>query len=160
MRFSRQEYWSELPFPSPWDIPDPWIEPVSPELAGRFLTTRPPGKPTSFFFMAESHSIVCIYQNLFVHYLLMDIWTVYPFRLQWRVLLWTCVYRCLLEYLFSIIWGYKPRNKSAGSHGNYIFNFKRFKPQIANPIAAETFYILTSNVQWFQFLTVSPTLFK
>ena len=40
-RFSRQEYWSELPFPSPWDLPDPWIEPVSPELAGRFFTTEP-----------------------------------------------------------------------------------------------------------------------
>ena len=41
MGFSRQEYWSELPFPSPWDLPDPWIEPMSPELAGRFFTTEP-----------------------------------------------------------------------------------------------------------------------
>ena len=42
MRFSRQEYWSGLPFPSPWDLPDPGIEPVSPvssALAGRFFTT-------------------------------------------------------------------------------------------------------------------------
>ena len=31
MGFSRQEYWSELPFPSPWDLPDPGIEPMSPE---------------------------------------------------------------------------------------------------------------------------------
>ena len=30
MGFSRQEYWSELPFPSPGDIPDPGIEPQSP----------------------------------------------------------------------------------------------------------------------------------
>ena len=30
--FSRQEYWSGLPFPSPGDLPDPGIEPVSPTL--------------------------------------------------------------------------------------------------------------------------------
>ena len=45
MRFSRQEYWSGLPFPSPGDLPDPGIEPTSPALAGRFFTTAPPGKP-------------------------------------------------------------------------------------------------------------------
>ena len=45
--FSRQEYWSGLPFPSPGDLPNPGIKPVSPMspvLAGRFLTTEPPGK--------------------------------------------------------------------------------------------------------------------
>ena len=40
-----QEYWSELPFPSPGDLPDPGIETASPALAGRFFTTEPPGKP-------------------------------------------------------------------------------------------------------------------
>ena len=44
MGFPRQEYWKELPFPSPGDLPDPKIEPVSPALAGRLLTTEPPGK--------------------------------------------------------------------------------------------------------------------
>ena len=42
MGFSRQEYWSGLPFPPPEDLPDPGIEPaslVSPELAGGFFTT-------------------------------------------------------------------------------------------------------------------------
>ena len=42
MGFPRQEYWSELPFPSPGALPDPGIEPaslMSPALAGRFLTT-------------------------------------------------------------------------------------------------------------------------
>ena len=42
MGFSRQEYWSGLPFPSPRDLPDPRIEPaslVSHALAGRFCTT-------------------------------------------------------------------------------------------------------------------------
>ena len=40
MEFSRQEYWSGLPFPSPGDLPEPGIEPVPPALAGRFFTTE------------------------------------------------------------------------------------------------------------------------
>ena len=43
--FSRQEYWSGLPFPSPGDLPNPGIEPVSPALAGRFFTPALSGKP-------------------------------------------------------------------------------------------------------------------
>ena len=48
MEFSRQEYWSGLPFPSPGDLQDPGAEPISlasPALAGGFFTTEPPGKP-------------------------------------------------------------------------------------------------------------------
>ena len=47
MGFSRQEYWSGLPFPSPADLPNPRIEPRSPVLqAGNpQATSRPPGKP-------------------------------------------------------------------------------------------------------------------
>ena len=41
--FSRQEYRSELPFPSPGVLPDPRIKPASPALAGGFFTTEPPG---------------------------------------------------------------------------------------------------------------------
>ena len=40
MGFSRQEYWSGLPFPSPEDLPNPGTEPMSPTLAGRFFTAR------------------------------------------------------------------------------------------------------------------------
>ena len=43
--FSRQEYWSGLPFPSPGDFPDPEIEPASPALAGGFFPIEPPGNP-------------------------------------------------------------------------------------------------------------------
>ena len=48
MEFSRQEYWSRLPFPPPADLPDPGIEPaspLSPALAGRLFTT---GKHTEY----------------------------------------------------------------------------------------------------------------
>ena len=44
MEFSRQEYWSELPFPTPEDLPDPETEPTSAAFAGRFVTPVPPGK--------------------------------------------------------------------------------------------------------------------
>ena len=47
IEFSRQEYWSGLPFPAPRDLPDPRIEPVSPvspALADGIFTTAPPGK--------------------------------------------------------------------------------------------------------------------
>ena len=42
LEFSRQEYWSGLPFPSPGDLPYPGIKPMSPVVAGRFFTTEPP----------------------------------------------------------------------------------------------------------------------
>ena len=45
MGFSRQEYWSGLPFPSPGDLPIPGIEPMSPELQADALTSEPSGKP-------------------------------------------------------------------------------------------------------------------
>ena len=41
MEFSRQEYWSGLPFPSPGDLPDPGIEPRSPPLQADLLLSEP-----------------------------------------------------------------------------------------------------------------------
>ena len=51
MGFSRQEYWSGLPFLSPGNLPNPGITPASPASpapVGRFLTTEPPEKPRSY----------------------------------------------------------------------------------------------------------------
>ena len=45
MRFSRQEYWSWLSFPSSGDLPYPVIKPMSPAWQADFFTTEPPGKP-------------------------------------------------------------------------------------------------------------------
>ena len=42
MGFSRQEYWSGLPFPSPGNLPKPGIEPRSPALQANSLTSKPP----------------------------------------------------------------------------------------------------------------------
>ena len=44
MEFSRQDYWSGLPFPSPGVLPDPGIEPRSPALQVGSLLSAPPGK--------------------------------------------------------------------------------------------------------------------
>ena len=46
MEFSRQQYWSGLPFPSPGDLPDQGIEPGSPALQADALPSELPGKPT------------------------------------------------------------------------------------------------------------------
>ena len=46
MKFSRQEYWSGLPFPSAGDLPDPGIELCSSALQGDSLPSEPLGKPS------------------------------------------------------------------------------------------------------------------
>ena len=53
MGFSRQEYWSGLPFPSPVDLSDPGIEPTFPILAGGFFTSE-----TAY---------MCIYMYIYVY---------------------------------------------------------------------------------------------
>ena len=45
MKFSRQEYWSGLPFPPPGDLPNPGIEAGSPALQTDSLPSKPPEKP-------------------------------------------------------------------------------------------------------------------
>ena len=45
MGFSRQEYWTGLPCPSPGDLPDPGFKPGSPTLQADALPSEPPGKP-------------------------------------------------------------------------------------------------------------------
>jgi len=47
MEFSRQEYQRGLPFPTPGNLPDPRLEPITPTLADRFFTAAPPWKLTT-----------------------------------------------------------------------------------------------------------------
>ena len=54
MEFSRQEYWSGLPFPPPGNLPNLGIEPaapVVPALAHGFFSTEPPGKPQEVLYL-------------------------------------------------------------------------------------------------------------
>ena len=62
MEFSRQEYWTGLPFPPPGHLPEPGIKSASPVLAGGFFTTKPPRKPTYSISLIETKShipVVC-----------------------------------------------------------------------------------------------------
>ena len=59
MGFPRQEQWSGLLVPSPEDLPDPGIELASLALAGRSVTTEPPGK--HIYLSTHMHLQVCLY---------------------------------------------------------------------------------------------------
>ena len=58
MEFSREEYWSGLPFPSPGDLPDPWIKLESPALQEDSLPFEPPEKPRIYVYACV---FVCVY---------------------------------------------------------------------------------------------------
>ena len=64
MGFSRQEYWSGLPFPSPGDLPDPGIEPGSPTSEADALTSEPPGKILFLCMVLESVLVSFFYKCL------------------------------------------------------------------------------------------------
>ena len=58
MKFSTQEYLSELPFPSPGDLPDPGIKPMSPILQADSLPSESPGNPNIYIFNSCSVTYV------------------------------------------------------------------------------------------------------
>ena len=58
--FSRQEYWSRLPFPSPGDLADPGIEPRSPALQANALTSEPPGILACLFYSFRSLDLLTV----------------------------------------------------------------------------------------------------
>ena len=60
MGFSKQEYWSGLPVPSPGDLPDPGIEPRSPALQADALISEPPGKQVKMITPQTSDPIILI----------------------------------------------------------------------------------------------------
>jgi len=64
MGFPRLEYWSELLFPSPGDLPDPGIKPTAHELAGRLFTTEPPGKPPALLFFKLYIYVLYAYRSI------------------------------------------------------------------------------------------------
>ena len=58
MAFSRQEYWSGLPFPSPGDFPNRGIKPGSPALQADSLPSVPPGKPSGMVISRMSGTVI------------------------------------------------------------------------------------------------------
>ena len=66
MEFSRQEYWSGLPFPSPGELPNPGIEPTSPALQADSVPTELPGKPIYplkgiYFWTVKFNAYICVF---------------------------------------------------------------------------------------------------
>ena len=64
--FSRQEYWSGLPFPPSGFLPNPGIEPASPAspaLAGGFFTTEPPEKPSLKTSLTALHLFLAVIKS-------------------------------------------------------------------------------------------------
>ena len=60
MGFSRQEYWSGVPLPSPGDLPYPGIEPRSPALWADALSSKPPGKPKLILSITSEQPLVVL----------------------------------------------------------------------------------------------------
>ena len=77
MGFSRQEYWSGLPFPPPRDLPRPGIKPVFPALAGVFFITVPPGEPKHFISSVKLKILIAIMEIVYWKGL-KNYWTVQP----------------------------------------------------------------------------------
>ena len=59
--FPRQEYWSEFPYFSSGDLPDPEIKPTSRALAGRFFITEAPGKPKILVQFSSVQLLSCVW---------------------------------------------------------------------------------------------------
>ena len=106
MGFSRQEYWSQLPFPPPEDVANPWIEPTSPTLAGGFFITEPPGENILDIVMTASSlwqlSIFCtILWNVLCFPQFFNIWM--------NLRLPSCQFQmCNIAYLISFYFKCEP----------------------------------------------------
>ena len=74
MEFSRQEFWSELPFPSPGDLPNSEIEPRSPTLQADSLPAKPPGNPIyPFCIIVNVLPVAClICSNDYLEFMFLD----------------------------------------------------------------------------------------
>ena len=81
MGFSRQDYWSGLPFASPGDLPDPGIKPKPSAVAAGFFTTEPPGKSSSQ-----------ITSQIFQY----NIWHIVNIQQQSLLVFWMCTQLCQL----------------------------------------------------------------
>ena len=83
MEFSRQEYWSGLPWPTPGNLLDPGIEPrslVSPALAGGLFTTEPPGKPLVIFTSVQYLASSALVPQVCDVYCFMNNWCQFSIR--------------------------------------------------------------------------------
>ena len=109
MGFSRQEYWSGLPFPSPGDLPKPGIEPESPTLQADTLSSEPPGKPSfklNCHYVISTHCIISIFLYLLTNFMFVGHYMAHPdegFKCTWNVLLGMVFCRCQVKLVDCLI---------------------------------------------------------
>ena len=104
IEFSRQEYWSGLPFPSPGDFPDPGIEPGSPALQADALPSEPPGNRCGYIFVYFSWSFLYfleVYINIF-HFKLVKFWSSF-FQIFFLVLSQNSLLSLYPHYAFVVV---------------------------------------------------------
>ena len=119
-----------------WDLPRPGLEPVSPALAGGFLTTVLPGKPQHNVFdlhmlcVSVLHSFILLssmvrlYCNLFIPSLIDR----HSYYFQFGATITKATYECSCSILYKYVFislGYTLKNGIAVSRVKYIFNFIR-----------------------------------
>ena len=91
MEFSGQEHWKRLLFPTPGDLPNPEIEPMSPALSGGFFTTEPPGKPIFLNQLSVDVYLGHFYVLAVANSAAITLGYVYLFRLRVFVFFWIYV---------------------------------------------------------------------
>ena len=127
MGFSRQEYWSGLPFPSPGDLPDPGIKTPSfpsPALVCSLLS-KPPGKPSThmfilnfFFFLVGTLKFYSLGQFQWYNIVLSIIVTMLHIRSSDLIYLITIIYTLVSITLYF---------PYASAQGNNFFTFSSYE---------------------------------
>ena len=103
MAFSRQEYWSGLPFPIPGDLQNPRIKPISPALTGRFFTTAPTSYPLkSSIPITNSLLSLCIYRLIFKLFIFIIYFQINDIPFIFKLFM-ALILRCCSGFLAS--WG-------------------------------------------------------
>ena len=101
MDFSRQEYWSGLPFPSPGDLPNPEIESSS-CTTGRFVTLSHLGSPSNLLFMKWKHMSKDLSENVHSNFVENSLKMLSHFSRVWLFgTLWTVAHQAVLFMGFS-----------------------------------------------------------
>ena len=125
MEFPRQEYWSGLPLPSPGNLPDPRIKPVSPALAGGFFTPNHLGSLCLFVVISHDPLYFCDVTcnfSLFLIYLFAP-----SFFFSWLV--WLKIYQ--------FCWYFQDRPQ------RYLFNKVLFKELLLVSLIFSTFFLVS-----------------
>ena len=104
MGFSRQEYWSRLPFPSPGNVPKPGIKPRSPALQADSLPIETPGKPKFIYSGTErERESVCVCVCVCVRVRALS--HVQLFATPWTV---ACQASLFMEFSWQEYWSWLP----------------------------------------------------